>query len=538
MEKRAVTEIACAVCGNRSAVRGEYARGEQPSLEGRGDVETPEGALQGCSVCEVPAGVPEHVAEGWVCDGASSSGGASHGQAFATNRSGASCESQAGGQSVGEPVPVRNESGSQAVRGARYTVADLADIEPVRYEGIVWCLTVPTGAFVVRRNGKVFVTGNSGFPKSMDIGKAIDRSNGENRNRQLEFTEWMRSTGITATQINEATETNMGNHYLTAASQPAIATADLFDKLRPLLPEVPERIERLVAERTGIEWTDYVKREVVGKYQSGLHTGPSGVGGHGEGGEVTTSHSDAAKQWDGWGTALKPAIEPIILARKPLDGTVANNVLAHGVGGLNIDACRVGTKVEGARTNGSANDVYGDLSYTAGETWEPSAAGRFPANVLLDEHAAKEMDKQSVGTRAEKPSKSGKTGATVQGATWKIWHTPGEEIAGYNDSGGASRFFPVFKYQAKAPKKERPVIEREDGSKIQHPTVKPLTLLEWLVELITPPGGVVLDPFAGSGTTLQAALNKGFTPIGIEQDADYIQLIEKRLEGTCTTHKN
>src|SRR5699024_3177282 len=155
--------------------------------------------------------------------------------------------------------------------------------------------------------------------------------------------------------------------------------------------------------------------------------------------------------------------------------------------------------------------------------------GRFPANVLLDERAAKEMDKQSGGTRAEKPSKSGTAGATVQEATWKCWHTPGEEIAGYNDSGGASRFFPVFKYQAKAPKKERPVIEREDGSKIQHATVKPLALMEWLVSLIVPPGGVVLDPFAGSGTTLQAAINKGFQPIGIEQDADYIQLINKRL---------
>ena len=87
----------------------------------------------------------------------------------------------------------------------------------------------------------------------------------------------------------------------------------------------------------------------------------------------------------------------------------------------------------------------------------------------------------------------------------------------------------MFKYQAKAPKKERPVIEREDGSKIQHATVKPLALMEWLVSLIVPPGGVVLDPFAGSGTTLQAALNKGFTPIGIEQDADYIKLINKRL---------
>ena len=102
---------------------------------------------------------------------------------------------------------------------------------------------------------------------------------------------------------------------------------------------------------------------------------------------------------------------------------------------------------------------------------------------------------------------------------------------GVEDSGGASRFFPVFKYQAKAPKKDRPVIEREDGTKIQHPTVKPLALLEWLVELITPPGGTVLDPFAGTGTTLQAATNKGFRPIGIEADADYIQLIHRRLEG-------
>ena len=236
----------------------------------------------------------------------------------------------------------------------------------------------------------------------------------------------------------------------------------------------------------------------------------------------------------GVGTSLKPAIEPIILARKPLDGTVANNVLAHGVGGLNIDACRVGTQVSGTRTNGSANDIYGDLSYTAGKTWEPSAAGRFPANVLLDEHAAKEMDKQAPNAGANKVgnAKAYPINNHVYGAMKEA--TPFD----IDEKGGASRFFPVFKYQAKAPKKERPVIEREDGSKIQHPTVKPVALMEWLVELITPPGGTVLDPFAGSGTTLQAAINKGFTPIGIEQDADYIKLIEKRLEATCTTRKN
>ena len=98
------------------------------------------------------------------------------------------------------------------------------------------------------------------------------------------------------------------------------------------------------------------------------------------------------------------------------------------------------------------------------------------------------------------------------------------------NSGGASRFFPVFKYQAKAPKRERPVIEREDGTKVQHPTVKPLALLEWLVTLVTPPGGVVLDPFAGSGTTLEAARDKGFRSIGIEADADHVALIGERLE--------
>ena len=265
-----------------------------------------------------------------------------------------------------------------------------------------------------------------------------------------------------------------------------------------------------------------------------------------ETGNITAPATSEAAKWDGWGTALKPAIEPIILARKPLDGTVANNVLAHGVGGLNIDACRVPSDVpipSHHGTSGAAGVTMGKYrdyvpgSETAASVENVQTAGRFPANVLLDEHAAKEMDKQSGYQKdgfhvARNRDHDAKMGGFDGG--WK----KDAKSGGYGSGGGASRFFPVFKYQAKAPKKERPVIEREDGSKIQHPTVKPLALLEWLVELITPPGGVVLDPFAGSGTTLQAAINKGFTPIGIEQDADYIKLIEKRLEATCTTHKN
>ena len=380
----------------------------------------------------------------------------------------------------------------------------------------------------------------SGFPKSMDVGKAIDRSNGENRNRQLEFTEWMRSTGITVKQISEATGTaTMGGHYLDTSSQPAIATADLFDKLRHLLPEVPERIERLVAERTGIEWTDYVKREVVGRAKGAQaeSTGRYGAWGNDRGDGISEYNltapatSDAAR-WDGWGTALKPAIEPIILARKPLAGTVAQNVLEHGVGGLNIDACRVpgGPRTThkdgnytGSQANKAAYQPLGEGHYSE----QPS--GRFPANVLLDEHAATEMDKQS-GIAKPKRARTGKRGGSS-------WH--GMEGLGSPDKcghwpedtgGGASRFFPMFKYQPKAPKRERPVVEREDGTKIQHPTVKPLALMEWLVTLTTPPGGTVLDPFAGTGTTLQAARDKGFRAIGVEQDSDYIQLIETRLK--------
>ena len=257
--------------------------------------------------------------------------------------------------------------------------------------------------------------------------------------------------------------------------------------------------------------------------------------------EVFAPATSEAKRWTGWNSQLKPAIEPIILARKPLDGTVANNVLAHGVGGLNIDACRVGMSdadreyIE-SRISGFDNtrSIGGNGAYSGGQVMDRAEAydgskGRFPANVLLDEHAAKEMDKQSgVSTSVRSERGAGKRGDT---AAFGEYGTLDDTTRGHSDSGGASRFFPVFKYQAKAPKRERPVIVREDGTKVQHPTVKPLALMEWLVTLITPEGGTVLDPFAGTGTTLQAATNKGFHPIGIEADTDYIQLIHKRLEG-------
>ena len=285
------------------------------------------------------------------------------------------------------------------------------------------------------------------------------------------------------------------------------------------------------------------EREVVGRYTSPDgrdRSAPSnGVGAvYGRDGRewnkaISAPATSEAKQWDGWGTALKPAIEPIILARKPLDGTVAANVLEHGVGGLNIDACRVaGAKPDTTRgASVNASSMAGPLGGQGRIT--DDGKGRFPANVLLDEHAAKEMDKQSGVLKSGGGNKGGRAPTS-----WFTSNSPNVDDVRNPDSGGASRFFPVFKYQAKAPKKERPVIVREDGTKVQHPTVKPLKLMEWLATLITPEGGLILDPFAGTGTTLQAATNKGFHSIGIEADTDYIQLIHKRLEGGTTSTRS
>jgi site-specific DNA-methyltransferase (adenine-specific) len=245
---------------------------------------------------------------------------------------------------------------------------------------------------------------------------------------------------------------------------------------------------------------------------------------------ITAPATAAARAWSGWGTALKPASEPIIVARKPLAGTVAANVQAHGTGAINVDACRVAHAseadlIESVNKNrhaqfGSgpgATNTYGTFTAEHVRDYDGSA-GRWPTNVVLDEHTAAELDTQS-GIRAAGASPAKRAGMGYHGGAQG---TSGDRVE--FDTGGASRFFPVFKYQAKAPTKERPKV---DGK--SHPTVKPLELMRWLVRLVTPPGGTVLDPFAGSGTTGQAAALEGFECVLIEFEADHIPLIEKRL---------
>ena len=225
-----------------------------------------------------------------------------------------------------------------------------------------------------------------------------------------------------------------------------------------------------------------------------------------------------AERWQGWGTALKPSFEPIVVARKPLAGTVAANVLTHGTGALNIDACRVGDEVLPEQKAGKARiGTFERTDMVAAER-----TGRGQTNVVLDESQAAELDEQTGVLTSGKMSPV-KDGAKRQGAAYGAFAAR-TETGTYGDSGGASRFFPTFRYEAKAPTTERP----RDGE-TAHPAVKPLDLMRWLVRLVTPPGGTVLEPFAGSGTTAEACVIEGFRCIAIEREADYLPLITQRL---------
>lgn len=247
--------------------------------------------------------------------------------------------------------------------------------------------------------------------------------------------------------------------------------------------------------------------------------------------------TEEAAKWEGWGTALKPAFEPIVVARKPLVGTVAANVLAHGTGALNIDATRTAFQSEADRresteknqhakfgTKPGQNNVYGDYSTTEIKDYD-STKGRWPTNVGLDEFTAAELDKQTGTNMSRGHTPSSRKGASKD-AVYALGHAGQAKVAEqqFEDVGGASRFFPKFRYEAKAGSDERPNVNG-----VQHPTVKPLELMRWLVRLVTPPGGTILEPFAGSGTTLEAALLEGFSVIGVEREADYIPLIEARI---------
>ncbi len=227
-----------------------------------------------------------------------------------------------------------------------------------------------------------------------------------------------------------------------------------------------------------------------------------------------TPATPQALQWQGWGTALKPSWEPICLARKPLIGTVAENVLEHGTGALNIDGCRVGdedmptTASTGVLVSSNGSMAGGNSGIVAAGT----KSGRWPANLVHDgsDEVVSCFPDTTSGTYSGKRNEPKTNGVYGSFALQ-------DERGHVGDSGSAARFF----YSAKADKLDR------IGSK--HPTVKPVDLMQWLCRLITPPGGTVLDPFAGSGSTGEAAWREGFSAVLVEREAEYQADIAERL---------
>ena len=248
---------------------------------------------------------------------------------------------------------------------------------------------------------------------------------------------------------------------------------------------------------------------------------------------------EAARQWQGWGTALKPALEPITVARKPLIDTVAASVLAHGTGALNIDGCRVPLRgaadAEAFENNHRVTERLpqsydgetlglhdGGWKQRVGEAVIP--AGRWPANLIHD------GSEEVLAGFPDTPPSSGAPRNNKANASIGAFGTSDRITMGISDSGGsAARFF----YQAKANKKDR-------GSDNNHPTVKPTDLMRYLCRLVTPPNGIILDPFMGSGSTGKAAMMEGFRFVGIELDQEYHKISNNRINDVlknCDTIK-
>lgn len=240
---------------------------------------------------------------------------------------------------------------------------------------------------------------------------------------------------------------------------------------------------------------------------------------------ITSPATEEAKQWDGWGTALKPAWEPIVVARKPFPGTVVGNVLKHGTGAINIDACRVELSADdplqaGVKHDGEALDTGdSDTQWGFKAVDRAPGLGRWPANIIHDgSDEVLELFAQFGGNKgacAPVRTRNGDKFRTAYGTFNGNIDEQGSTFRG--DTGTAARFF----YCAKA--------SGEDRKDNPHPTVKPTALMRYLCRLVTPPGGVIIDPFAGSGSTGIAAKLEGFSGILIEKEAAHIEIIRRRL---------
>jgi DNA modification methylase/transcriptional regulator with XRE-family HTH domain len=383
------------------------------------------------------------------------------------------------------------------------------------------------------------------FPKSLNIGKEVDKRGGKTIGWFGEWlVKWRKDNNIPQSKIAELFPSKTGG--LTGC----VSNWELGNNL-----PTNEQFN-LICKTFNLPFNslEEVEREFIGTKTSGIGKAftKDGWGSGKDEVEITKGNS----QYEGWGTGLKPANEPIVLARKPIEEkTITENVLRFGTGGINIDGCRIGNDLipspqhntsnfKSVRTSGEYENTYN------GNIIENN--GRFPANFIIDEDASKILDEQS----GEGKSTKRLNNQDYNKKSDNINIGGGNKNCEYNDTGGASRFF----YVPKVGKKERnlgldnfedvedkgsiglrtiggtPLYEKGSSelintriTKNNHPTVKPINLLTYLCRLITPKGGVILDPYMGSGSTGISALLEGFQFIGMEMDEDYFKIAETRI---------
>ena len=387
----------------------------------------------------------------------------------------------------------------------------------------------------------------SGFPKSHNIGKAIDKDNGKSISL-YKFAKWFRevSKEKTSKEIDEylGLKSNgaTASHYRCVdGKQPRFPRLELYYKLQKWIG-FDSTWDNIIIE---------AERDIIGKRNNGVGADSGSncyVMNNGKSKltkdiDITIPKTEEAKKWEGWGTALKPALEPITMARKPFKGTVANNVLKNGVGGINIDGCRVGNdtiKTRQVKTDKNMHHNYKSGAKSNGISTEHK--GRFPANFIHD--GSDEVKDLFPYT------KSGQMNSVAKAKQYNTYSKMYErKVTNTASEGSASRFF----YCAKASKQDRnegcenleekkyshdgrdkeiesPHQRNKSISNNHHPTVKPTDLMRYLVRLVTPKNGIVLDCFMGSGSTGKACALEGFEFVGIDLDKDYCKIAKARID--------
>ena len=398
---------------------------------------------------------------------------------------------------------------------------------------------------------KIYHIFGSGFPKSQNIGKAIDKCGAsEGMAIRMEISRLIKASGISNTELAKICNVTSTLVGYWRGMERNIQKPEA-EKLKAILNNlIPSEAERMVVGQ-GCDYGHQKEKDIDHSF------------GFKEEYNITAPATSEAQKWEGWGSALKPAHEPIVLARKPLsEKTIAANVLKWGTGGININKCRISTnpEVDDPRLGGKgdwSSDKMAKNVYEGGYEGKrvgSSAQGRFPANIILD--GSEEVKALFPETG---PSKSGGMGGADPG----LWVGKKQnDRGGHDDNGGsASRYFKscpadeadyaCLYYCPKASKAERQIgLDDSEESTVDdgrqkaidnpfqrgktprknvHPTIKPLSLMAYLVRLVTPPGGTVLDPFAGSGTTIMAAVQEGFNGIGIEKEQEYVEIAKCRV---------